>query len=132
MREGPVDIPDPHQRPANAPPPQPAAPAVHNPGHYFGLTPDEARLRAPSQRVTVANTDQVQTHVIRDRFLQFIELKPGQRKEVEMLVDEIAAYRELARPNRGLYPSGPKMGQPLPQHPVRILDIPEAPPKENR
>ena len=131
MREGPVDIPDPHQRPANAPPPQPAAPAVHNTAHYFGLPPDEGRLRAPSQRVIMMNTGQ-QTHIVRDRYSQFVELKPGERKEIEMLVDEIQSFRELARPNRGLYPSGPKMGQPLPQHPVRILDIPEAPPKENR
>jgi hypothetical protein len=49
------------------------------------------RLEAPSRRVTVLNTSPIQTHVVIDRFMNGHELRPGERKEVEMLVDEIAA-----------------------------------------
>jgi hypothetical protein len=54
----------------------------------------------------------VQTHIVIDRFMNGHELRPGERKEVEMLVDEIAAFRELGRPNRGVYTSGPLAGHP--------------------
>ena len=45
-----------------------------------------------------------------------------------MLVDEIAAFRELGRPNRGVYTSAPLAGQPLPTHPLRFVDLPDPPP----
>jgi hypothetical protein len=54
------------------------------------------------------------------------ELRPGQKKEIEMLVDEIAAFRELDRPNHGAYASGPLTGQPLPPHPLRFVDLPDS------
>jgi hypothetical protein len=78
------------------------------------------RLEAPSQRVTVMNTSPIQKHIVIDRFMNGHELRPGEKKEVEMLVDEIAAFRELGRPNRGVYMSGPLAGQPLPPHPLRF------------
>ena len=85
------------------------------------------RLEAPSQRVTVLNTSPMQTHIVIDRFMNGHELRPGEKKEVEMLVDEIAAFRELGRPNRGVHPSGPLAGQPLPPHPLRFIDLPDPP-----
>jgi hypothetical protein len=44
-----------------------------------------------------------------------------------MLVDEIAEFRKLGRPNRGVYTSGPLAGQPLPPHPLRFVDLPDSP-----
>jgi hypothetical protein len=68
--------------------------------------PDEqGTSRTPSQRVTVMNTSQSQPHIVIDRFMNGHELRPGEKKEIDMLVDEIAAFRELGRPNRGFYPS---------------------------
>jgi hypothetical protein len=76
--------------------------------------------------VTVLNTSPVQTHIVIDRFMNGHELRPGEKKEVEMLVDEIEAFRKVGRPNRGVYPSGPLAGQPLPPHPPRFIDLPAA------
>jgi hypothetical protein len=73
------------------------------------------------------NTSPIQTHVLIDRFMNGHELRPGEKKEVEMLVDEIAAFRELGRPNRGVYTSGPLVGQPLLPHPLRFVDLPDQP-----
>jgi hypothetical protein len=39
-----------------------------------------------------------------------------------MVVGEIAELRAKGRAGRGVYMSGPKIGQPLPQHPVQIID----------
>jgi hypothetical protein len=75
----------------------------------------------------VLNTSPVQTHIVIDRFMNGHELQSGQKKEIEMLVNEIAAFRELGRPNRGVYPSGPLAGQPLPPHPLRFIDLPATP-----
>jgi hypothetical protein len=90
------------------------------------------RLEASSQRITVMNTSPVQTHIVIDRFMNGHELRPGEKKEVEMLVDDIAAFRELGRPNRGVYPSGPLTGQPLPPHPLRFIDLPDPPSSGSR
>jgi hypothetical protein len=54
----------------------------------------------------------IQTHSVIDRYMNGHELRPGQKKEMEMLVDEIAEFRKLGRPNRGVYKSGPLAGQP--------------------
>jgi hypothetical protein len=59
-------------------------------------------------------------------------LLPGQKREVEMAVDELAELRSKGRANRGVYMSGPKIGQPLPPHPVQIIDIPDEPVRDNR
>jgi hypothetical protein len=67
------------------------------------------------------------THVVIDRRMNGHELRSGEKKEVDMLVDEIAAFRELGRPNRGFYPFGPLAGQPLPPHPLRFVDLPDPP-----
>jgi hypothetical protein len=71
----------------------------------------------------------VQTHIIIDRHQCAQVLHPGEKKEVDLPVDEIEAFRELSASNRGVYPSGPYAGAPLPPHPVRFIDIPQAPSK---
>jgi hypothetical protein len=139
FHEGPVDL-EAIQRAQNAAPPA-ANLVIRRPtqsGPVILMTRE--RLEAPSQRVTVMNTSPIQTHIVIDRFMnghelrpgEKHELRPGEKKEVEMLVDEIAAFRELSRPNRGVYPSGPLAGQPLPPHPLRFVDLPDPPPAGSR
>ncbi len=52
-------------------------------------------------------------------------LRPGETKELEMLTGDVEAFRELARPNRGVYMSGHLAGLPLPRHPLRFIDLPD-------
>jgi hypothetical protein len=127
FHEGPVDF-EAMQRTEKAAPPAPnlVIPRPTQWGAVIQVTRE--RLEAPSQRITVLNTSPIQTHIVIDRFMNGHELRPGEKKEVEMLVDEIAAFRELGRPNRGVYMSGPLAGQPLPPHPLRFVDLPEPPP----
>jgi hypothetical protein len=77
----------------------------------------------------VWNSSQGQTHVIIDRHQYAHVLHPGEKKEVDLPVDEIEAFRNLSAPNRGVYLSGPYAGAPLPPHPLRFIDIPLAPSK---
>jgi hypothetical protein len=125
FHEGPVDL-EAMERARKAAPPAPnlVIPRPTQWGAVIQVTRE--RLEAPSQRVTVMNTSPIQTHFVIDRFMNGHELRPGERKEVEMLVDEIAALRELGRPNRGVYTSGPLTGQPLPPHPLRFVDLPDS------
>jgi hypothetical protein len=85
--------------------------------------PSQEHLAKPSQYVTFQNTDQVQTHIVINRHKQGVALQPGEKKVIEMVVDEIETFRHLARTDRGFYPDGPKKGQPFPAHPVKILDV---------
>jgi hypothetical protein len=84
--------------------------------------PSQEQLARPSQFVTFMNTDPVQTHFVINRFNQGVELRPGEKKQIEMTVDGCDTFRHLARTDRGFYPDGPKKGQPFPAHPVKILD----------
>jgi hypothetical protein len=93
-------------------------------GPQVGFLPSSERLKAPHQLVRVQNTSPVQTHIVIDRQQNGHELRPGEIKEVDMLVDDIASLRELARPNRGFYTHGHLFGRPLPQHPLRFVDLP--------
>jgi hypothetical protein len=130
FREGPVDI-EAMQSAQKAPPPTPNL-MVGRPTNWGAVVlVSRERLEAPSQRVTVFNTSPNQTHFVIDRQMLGHELRSGEKKEIEMLVDEIAAFRELGRPNRGVYPSGALAGQPLPPHPLRFIDLP-APPSARR
>jgi hypothetical protein len=126
FHEGPVDL-DAMQRVEKAAPPSRnlVIPRLTQSGAVILVTRE--RLEAPSQRVTVLNSSPIQTNIVLDRFMNGHELRPGEKNEVEMLVDEIAAFRELGRPNRGVYPSGPLAGQPLPPHPLRFVDLPDPP-----
>jgi hypothetical protein len=87
------------------------------------LIPTPDRLKEDSQLVTLRNTDRQQTHIMIDRYMIGHELQPGQEKELDMTVGDIAAHREKLRPNRGIYMSGHLTGRPLPTHPVIIVDI---------
>jgi hypothetical protein len=91
--------------------------------------PDKRRLEADHQRVIVWNSSQVQTHIIIDRHQCAQVLHPGEKKEIDLPVDEIEAFRSLSAPNRGVYTFGPQTGAPLPPHPLRFIDIPQAPSK---
>jgi hypothetical protein len=131
FQEGPVDL-EAMQRAQKA---APAAPNLVLPRPTQSgsvLLVSRERFEAPSQWVTVMNTSPVQTHIVLDRFMNGHELKPGERREVEMLVDEIEAFRKLGAPNRGMYtPMGKQYPIPLPPHPLRFIDIP-APPSARR
>ena len=58
--------------------------------------PSKERLDAPSSRVIVKNTSEVQNHIVIDRFNVGHELRPGEAREMEMLNDEIASSRSSA------------------------------------
>ena len=60
--------------------------------------PSKERLNAPSSRVIVKNTSEVQNHIVIDRFNVGHELRPGEAREMEMLNDEIANLSGAAPP----------------------------------
>jgi hypothetical protein len=127
FREGPVDL-EALQRAQKAAPAAPnlVIPRPTQAGAVLMVTRE--RLEAPSQRVTVLNTSPNQNHIVMDRHMRGHELRPGERKEVEMLVDEIEAFRKLGAPHRGMYtPMGKQYPIPLPQHPLRFIDLPAPP-----
>ena len=95
----------------------------------FVMLPDKRRFDADHQQVIVWNSSQVQTHIIVDRHQCGHVLRPGEKKEIDVPVDEIEAFRGLSAPNRGVYTCGPQAGLPLPPHPLRFIDIPQAPSK---
>jgi hypothetical protein len=95
-------------------------PSIIPPAMY---APSQEQLARPSQFVTFMNTDPVQTHFVINRFNQGVELRPGEKKQIEMTVDGCDTFRHLARTDRGFYPDGPRKGQPFPAHPVKILDV---------
>jgi hypothetical protein len=69
--------------------------------------------------VIVKNTG-VQNHIVIDRFNVGHELRPGEAREMEMLNDEVANFREQRRPDR-FYP-GTTTLKPL--HPIVIEGVP--------
>ena len=82
--------------------------------------PSKERLNAPSSRVIVKNTSEVQNHIVIDRFNVGHELRPGEAREMEMLNDEIAYFQEQRRPDR-FYPG---TTTPKPLHPIIIEGVP--------
>jgi hypothetical protein len=50
--------------------------------------------------VILHNTDQDQTRIFQDRLRNGIVLLPGQKREIDMLVEEIARLRYLGRSDR--------------------------------
>ena len=69
--------------------------------------PSKQRLNAPSSRVIVKNTSEVQNHIVIDRFNVGHELRPGEAREMEMLNDEIAIFRSSAALTGSTPPSIP-------------------------
>jgi len=102
------------------------APLAHRPMMPVITPPvaDQTRLSRPHQLVVIWNTDERQDHFVKDRYLAHIIVRPGQKVEIDMTVDEIATLHNLSRTDRGHYLSGPKSGQPYPAHPLRICGIP--------
>lgn len=88
------------------------------------LIVNQDHLDKPHQLVQMRNTDRQQVHIIIDRFLQGHELMPGQSKEMDMTVDDINYFRRLRAPNR-LSQDGRRV---LPDHPVEVVGVREAPP----
>jgi len=82
--------------------------------------PSKERLNAPSSRVIVKNTSEVQNHIVIDRFNVGHELRPGEAREMEMLDVEIANFQEQRRPDR-FYPG---TTTPKPLHPIIIEGVP--------
>jgi hypothetical protein len=102
-------------------------PLITPSGSMVHFTPPVAtaeRLAKPHQLVLLHNTHECQAHGVKDRYEQIVWLAPGEKKELDMLVDEIATLVHLSRTDRGFFPSGPKRGQPFPAHPVKILGLP--------
>jgi hypothetical protein len=92
---------------------------------------DAAQLAKPSQRVQVRNTHPKQINVVIDRYRQPHPLRPGEVKEVEMLVADIESFRRYRQPGRfrsmliqegAIYHMATREA---PQHPVVIEDIPQ-------
>jgi hypothetical protein len=83
--------------------------------------PSWDRLNAPSSRCTIKNTHEAQTHIVVDRFNVPHELRPGEKREVEMLNSEIAYLQEMRLPNR-YYATDPPTLKPL--HAILIEGVP--------
>jgi hypothetical protein len=80
-------------------------------------------LARPWQNVVLKNTSAEQTFFISDRTGTAVELRPGQQREVAMVVTELQNLLHQARGDRGYFESGPRKGQAFPAHPVRVLGI---------
>jgi hypothetical protein len=110
---------------ASAPPPM-----MHQPLMIPTITPPtptQERLSRPHQLVVLFNSSEVQNHAIQDRFLQLQLFRPGEKREVDMIVDELSTLVELSRTDRGYFTFGPRKGQAYPAHPLKILGLPPAP-----
>jgi hypothetical protein len=107
----------------------PAPSMIIRPPGMFPVTPPTAsqeRLSRAFQHVVLHNTSENQSRGVQDRWLQLQMLAPGEKREITMLVDELATLIELGRTDRGFYTYGPKRGQPFPAHPLRVIGLPPA------
>jgi hypothetical protein len=99
-----------------------------NPQYFAPMRPEptKERLAAPHQRVFVKNTSVNQNHIVIDRFNVGHELRPGERREMDMLEAEIANFQENRRPDR-FYPEIEPGEEPRqkPLHPILIEGVPE-------
>jgi hypothetical protein len=88
--------------------------------------PTKERLEAPHQRVWVKNTSPHQNHIVIDRFNVGHELRPGERREMDMINAEIANFQEHRRPGR-YFPEIQAGDEPKPKppHPIVIEGVPE-------
>ena len=86
--------------------------------------PTKERLDAKHSRVMVKNTSEKQNHIVIDRYNVGHELRPGERREMEMLDIEIANFVEHRRPGR-FYPeiSPGDEPKPKPLHPILIEGV---------
>ncbi|HEY6613496.1 MAG TPA: hypothetical protein VIZ32_03230 [Vicinamibacterales bacterium] len=99
-----------------------------NPQYHSPMRPEptKERLDAKHTRVTVQNTSPNQNHIVIDRYNVGHELRPGERREMEMLDSEIANFQEYRRPGRffpEIDPEHPE-GRMKPPHPIVIEGVP--------
>jgi hypothetical protein len=99
-----------------------------NPQMHSPMRPEPSieRLSASHSRVMVTNTSSNQNHIVIDRFNVGHELRPGERREMVMLNDEIANFQEQRRPDR-FYPETDRDDPPKakPLHPIVIEGVPD-------
>ena len=70
------------------------------------------------------NTSENQTHIVVDKYNEGHELKPGERKEMEMLNEEIAAFQMHSLPDRYYPVNDPAApGRPKPKHAIQIEGV---------
>jgi hypothetical protein len=90
---------------------------------------DAARLALPHQRVRLFNSCN-QTHVVFDRGRKPVQVRPGERVEADMLIEDIAFYSKQRAEPRPLIPRPNDRGVmtmvPAPKHPIVIEDLPPA------
>lgn len=91
------------------------APTILAPPMGFGKSEDG---EVHSQEVTVTNTASNQIHVVIDRHYVGHELRPGQSKRLDLLVDDIRNFKRLAQSGRTNI-----FGEPIIPHPIRITDL---------
>jgi hypothetical protein len=131
FHEGPVDL-EAMQRAQKA---APAAPnlVIPRPAQAGSvLFVSRERLEAPSQRVTVMNISPIQTHIVIDRHMHGHELRPGEKKEIEMLWSTRSRRSESSaaarrRPRRLLGGFGAPRPRDAPQAALCRDDVREAP-----
>jgi hypothetical protein len=89
--------------------------------------PTKERLDAKHSRVWVKNTSERQNHIVIDRYNVGHELRPGERREMDMLDAEIANFQEHRRPGRFFPEIDPEhpAGKMKPLHPILIEGISE-------
>ena len=99
-----------------------------NPQYFSPIRPEptKERLDAPSSRVWVQNTSTNQNHIVIDRYNVGHELRPGERREMEMVNTEIESFQEHRRPGRyypEIDPEHPE-GRMKPMHAILIEGVP--------
>ena len=90
--------------------------------------PSWERLNSPSMRVWVKNTSETQKHMVIDKYYVGHDLAPGERKEIELLNEEIAVFQSHRLPDRIDFTTG--MSKPL--HAILIEGIPSMIEEERR
>jgi len=66
----------------------------------LGPMVDPTRGDRPHQIVKVRNTAEKQSHVVFDRNGRGITLEPGQTKDIDMLLEEVAHFQHERKPGR--------------------------------
>ncbi len=95
-------------------------------------------MATQSQIVIVHNTAEKVTHFVMDKDGRGHELRPGQRKSIDMKTSDIEAFRRQRTPGRKISPNDPYWSLPgkmpadgcFPLHPIVIEGVSEEVPPE--
>ena len=82
------------------------------------------RLNSPSSRVWVKNTHELQTHIVIDKYNNGHDLRPGERREMELLNEEIASFQKHSLSDRFFPGESHAPGMPKPPHAILIEGVP--------